>query len=134
MAEKDTAKQALQSALESAGFCIWPVNERGNAYKFGLLWGVTLSWPGPDETIKEEIEKAYDITRKIAEEWHLKPCLENPHMATGGALIVYCGFQTLLLEAAEKKARKQNKTLFQVMDEDEELKKMAQGELQFVAL
>lgn len=133
MAEKDIAKQALQSALKAEGLCVWPVNDRSEAYKFGLLWGVTLSWPGPDEKIKEQVKKSYDITQKVAEEHHLKPCFENPTMAAGGALVVYCGFKTLLLEAAEKKAGEQNKTLFQVMEEDK-LKEMAKEEIQFVAL
>lgn len=133
MTEKDIAKRTLKTALEAKNLCVWPVNDQSEAYKFGLLWGVTLPWPGPDEEIRKEIQKALDVIKKIAEEYRLKPCFENPTMAAGGALVVYCGFKTLLLEAAEKKAREQNKTLFQVMDEEDELKATAKGEIQFVA-
>lgn len=122
------AERTLKSALEGERLCTWPVNKRSKAYKLGLLLGVSLSWPGKpgeEEKIRKEIEVIKNKTEQVARESGLKANLEGPNTAAGGALVVYCGFETPFLITATQKAKDQNKPIWQVCEEDPELLELA---------
>ena len=115
------AEQSLKSLLEGENLCVWAVNKQSTAYKLGLLWGVSLSWPGEGEKIKKEIEVVRAKTEQVAQEKGLKANFDGPTWTAGGVLVVYCGFETSFLVAAEQKARDQNKPIWQVCEENPEL-------------
>ena len=121
------AEQALKLELGKTDLTVWPVNTASDAYKLGLFYGITLSWPGDEKVIKNQIETVRTITERVAQEKQLKPNYDGPTMAAGGALVVYCGFETPLLEAATQKARGQNKPIWIVCKEDPELIELAKS-------
>ena len=120
-----TAEQTLKSMLEREKLCVWPVNKQSKAYKLGLLWGVTLSWPGEEELIEKEIEIIKNKTKQVAQENDLKANFDGPMLAAGGAWVVYCGFETPFLIMAQRKAKDQNKPIWKICEEDPELIKLA---------
>lgn len=123
--QMSVAELALKSALEGEKLCVWPVNKLSKAYKLGLLWGVSLSWPGEKEKINQELGIVKNKTEQIAEENGLKANFDGPTMAAGGALVVYCGFETPFLILATQKAKEQNKPILKVCEEDPELLELA---------
>ena len=125
----ESAKLALEKALKEKGLCVWPVNEASDAYKLGLFWGITLSWPGPKEKITQQINDVDDITTRVAKEQGLKQTFENPTFAAGGALVVYCGFETYLLEIVRRRAKERNKAIHEVAANDTELVEVKNGEI-----
>jgi hypothetical protein len=52
------ASLVLAWLLKKEKLCVWPVNKASMSYKLGLLLGVTLSWPGDEEVICQEIKKS----------------------------------------------------------------------------
>ena len=115
------AKHSLKFLLKKEGLCVWPVNKESLAYKLGLLWGVTLSWPGEDDIIKKEANIVKEKTEQVAQKHNLTASYDGPMMAAGGALVVYCGFENDLLRMAVRKAKEQNKPIWQVCKEDAEV-------------
>lgn len=123
--EQLSAVEKLKSALEERGLCVWPVNHESDAFKLGLFWGVTLSWPGAEDKIQQEIETMQELTKFVAAESHFSPNLyDNPSMAAGGALVVYCGFETPFLILAREKARETGEPIWKVVKEDRELQRV----------
>lgn len=107
--------EALRSALEKENLCVWPVNLDSVAFKLGLIFGVTLSWPG--EATEGEIEVVKSETERFALENGFNPNLNGPTFAAGGVLVMYCGIETPLLIAATKKALEVGKPIWQVCQE-----------------
>lgn len=125
----ETAKAALEKALKEKGLCVWPVNDKSDVYKLGLFWGVSLSFPGPKEKFDQEINDAYEVTMQIAKNHGLKVNLESPTVCAGGAVAVYCGFQTYLSEIASRKARESGKPIYQILGEDQILLELKESEI-----
>lgn len=113
------AKWLLRFALAARGFDTWFVNEKSNAYKLGLMWGVNLSLGDPDkETIKNEIGAIKGVVEEVAKRFGLVANTDGPGFAAGGVMVIYCGFETSLLVAAKKVSQEKRKPIWKVVEED----------------
>ena len=108
--EMGIAERSLKSVLEKEGLCVWSVSKLDKVHKLGLLWGVTLSWPGEKSVIRGQVETVKKKTEQIAQEHGLKANYNGPTMAAGGTLVIYCGFETSSLALATAKIKRAEQT------------------------
>lgn len=113
------AGQGLKTILENDGFCVWDVNERSLTHKLGLLFGVTLDWPG--KSAMDEVARLRARLEVVALEQKLIAAVEGPVFAAGGVYVVYCGFRSPLFSLAILKSKEQNKPIWKICEEDPEL-------------
>lgn len=120
----EAATTELKFLLDELGYTVWSVG-RGDGYKVGLRWGVTLSWPAEEPSIREkEVAQTKEVNARVAEKHGLKAFMNGPEFAAGGAIVMYCGFETELMRKIMEKATAAKKPAYAIMAEDSEIKEL----------